>query len=428
MRNNPWGIVVILVVLALSGCLPGPDADLPPEPGSPGATSAIGQAYKIYEGYAPPVDPFNGYLEIFTVTPEEIYPDLLTDNVFTIKSTVNPGADAYTYRKGFYYDNSGWKEYFFEGNRVADSNWIKGMGYAKLALPLSSFVGGENFVVAYSCRRVNQEWKCGCSSDKPGAQCGLWMLDTFTIMPFSLPPEPPGPGFNPTAYAKIYPHGMVMEKSEIASLTTSLSISAPENVITPSSVNAVYANGANSFSTTLDSTSRECWSDDSGTRCYSSYAGPTPTLTVITPPRTDYTITIPAGQGLDTVQIPAGNVRIVPDGTKASLLILGDIGTRSFSQVVGYVRDETREYYHTYFFDTATNSFVVPAVMTNAAAELDALVQEAQQQGGTAVLTTINGQSIYLITQEQQYTTCSEEECTLSIEIITYYMWTSGDN
>ena len=177
-------VFVTVLVLFLVGCQTG---ELPPEPGD--ITGPIGKAVHIYEGYAPPNDVFDNNKMIFNLEQNVINIDVDEDN-FTLNLEVSHDA-SFIYKYGYYYSKKGWQKYLFDSEPYKESNWIKDHAKKELNLQVDDFNAGENYIVAYSCKRHDGKWKCGCTSTN--GPCNQWMLQTYLLLQDELPPEPPTP-------------------------------------------------------------------------------------------------------------------------------------------------------------------------------------------------------------------------------------------
>jgi len=181
--------------MLIFGC----SSELPPEPGEIGTgqayTSGSGKTgmayYRTYEGYAPPVDVFDDDEQIYFMNPKIINVEE-TDSVFYIDVDVSH-EDSYVYNRGYYYSSSlqQWIPFTFDQQTVSGSNWIKESASTSLQLNKNDFILGENYIVTYSCKKHNNEWKCGCSDS---TTCNMWMLQNFIYRNVDLPPEPIAPG------------------------------------------------------------------------------------------------------------------------------------------------------------------------------------------------------------------------------------------
>jgi len=66
--------------------------------------------------------------------------------------------------KGHYYSTAGkkWVQFKLDGESFKESNWLKENGAASPDIPKSDISIGENYIISYSCKKQNNEWKCGC--------------------------------------------------------------------------------------------------------------------------------------------------------------------------------------------------------------------------------------------------------------------------
>ncbi|MBW2992371.1 hypothetical protein KY345_04100, partial [Candidatus Woesearchaeota archaeon] len=152
-------ISLVMILLFTVGCR----KDLPPEPGAPQAP--VGEATAaIAEGYAPPYDIFNNNKAILDVSVIS-----KTDTNAQISSSADLQG-GFIYKYGYIYTNTGWRIYEFPQSAVSGSNWIKDHTDARITVELSALQSeGENYVLAYTCKKYNNQWKCGCRSEN---DCG----------------------------------------------------------------------------------------------------------------------------------------------------------------------------------------------------------------------------------------------------------------
>ncbi|NQU97974.1 hypothetical protein HQ533_00765 [Candidatus Woesearchaeota archaeon] len=193
------GLLVFLCVIIVVGfgwlIFAGRTPNLPPEPpmiGEVGSGNIGGLAFfpgdDIDPQYAPPWDIFNNDAMIFTFLPEqiEINPSNL-DLPLDLAIEVNhPGGVVYKYAYIYLQEDGeeGWDDFRFDQDTIGDSNWIE--NYAGLMEEVEAgqfleFGEGEHYVVAYSCKQHNGEWKCGCSSPGNPEDCNKWMIQSFHI-------------------------------------------------------------------------------------------------------------------------------------------------------------------------------------------------------------------------------------------------------
>lgn len=173
-------IIGILISIMIIGC----GDELPPEPGTPGAP--VGKAVAVYEGYAPVVDVFDKDQQIFFLSDYVINLEFDQEEFDLTAKIIQE--DGFIYKKGFIYTKTGWEEYEFEEKTVGESNWIRDRASKKFTLKANRFNIGENYVLAYSCKKYEGVWRCGYRNI--GGQGNLWMLQTFVLRKVELPPEP----------------------------------------------------------------------------------------------------------------------------------------------------------------------------------------------------------------------------------------------
>lgn len=179
-------VFMLLVVMMLSGCS---DTELPPEPGDIGSSDVVGDVIKVYDGYGVPNDVFADEKQIFFLSDYVFNLDPDTEILDLELSVNHEGALIYKY--GFYYTENGWERFEFPQETVSGSRWIAQKASTLLDIPTSELSSGENYVVTYSCKKHDGEWKCGCSSES--GPCDNWMLQTFLYRNVDLPPEPLDP-------------------------------------------------------------------------------------------------------------------------------------------------------------------------------------------------------------------------------------------
>jgi hypothetical protein len=192
-------------------------SELPPEPGKPGTGQAAagiktGAAIQyVPEGYAPPQDVFDNDKQIFFLK-DYIINLGENENTVSLSPSVNH-AGSYVYKYGYYYSpqQQKWIEFEYPQKTVSGSNWIKETANTYLSISAGNLVAGENYVISYSCKKHDGQWKCGCR-DK--YICGYWMLNTFVYRMLDLPPEPVPPGSPILMRAYIWPSNQIVEQSK----------------------------------------------------------------------------------------------------------------------------------------------------------------------------------------------------------------------
>ena len=329
------GIVLcVLLVLFLYGC--GGD-DLPPEPGEPGTgdreggVSTAGQAYyHDQEGYAPPYDVFSD---------EQIF--FLDNYVFNVdpgEDWINMGVRAkrdggYIYRKFFIYQNGEWIDHYFNQDTVSGSNWISGSADSYISLNTNSLGLGENYIVAYSCRKIDNDWKCGCSS--PHGRCGQWMLHSFLYRNVDLPPEPIEPGSIYTMRVWLSPRGEILDDSRDVDVYAYFDSRRDDlgGLGETGSLRIITPDGREDSVQIVKQGDVYCDEYDSSFSCHVNYYG------TYTPPiEGDYTINFGGVAIPESYKIEEGYFKVDP-GIFSRYLILEDIGGFDFMEKWGHYGD-----------------------------------------------------------------------------------------
>ena len=209
MKNQ---IRFIFLLLFLIGCS---SSDLPDAPGSPGGSTALGQATTVlFDNYGPAFSVFESdpqtaeELSIFTLGTDTVIPslDITTISVGAAQQEITlvvevdqPGG--FVWGSGYYFNqlDQVWEPYNLDGTRVGDSNYIRDSASASITIPLSEFLvdGFDNYILAYSCKQYptqGDDFKCGCSSVT--GPCNQWMIQYFDLSTsplIILPPQPENP-------------------------------------------------------------------------------------------------------------------------------------------------------------------------------------------------------------------------------------------
>ena len=157
-------VLCLIAVFMMSGC-----ADLPPEPGSPG--TPIGKAAGMYDGYAPTIDVFNEKKQLFSL-------DVVEEGNTIMLDTKVQHLAGYVYKYGYLHTLDGWKKYEFPQRSVRGSNWIRKSANIKIEKLKEDLNDGDNYILAFSCKKHGQDWKCGCREEN---DCGYWMLQKFRV-------------------------------------------------------------------------------------------------------------------------------------------------------------------------------------------------------------------------------------------------------
>ena len=212
-------VFIALLAIFLAACQ---NSELPPEPGTPGEGEAqidakTGAAVQyVPEGYAPPQDVFDNDTQIFFLDKYVVNAQTDDDSIFLRSSVEQDGG--FVYKRGYYYSvgQQKWIPYTFPQETVRGSNWIRESSEADLEIPLqNNLLPGENYILAYSCKKYDGEWKCGCRSEN---DCGYWMLNTFTLRTDDLPPEPEEPNSPVLLRLWLWPDNQIVESRNITTL------------------------------------------------------------------------------------------------------------------------------------------------------------------------------------------------------------------
>ena len=202
LKHHHFTILSVLIIIAAASLFVGCDQpDLPPEPGVPGeqvtsdgGDGSVGAAFlQAYAdlGYAPPYNVFNGDLPITEIVPNE----------FTLGYTMNDvGVQVNTHHdQGLVY----YKAYYFDANDVPNeillapsgqgyynSNWYQGAQSVNIPLSRDELNEGENFIFTYTCEKIDDQWKCGCTA---ADECNRWRISEYNATLISDPLSPSAP-------------------------------------------------------------------------------------------------------------------------------------------------------------------------------------------------------------------------------------------
>jgi len=325
----------------------GCSSELPPEPGSPGAPT--GEAYAYYEGYAPPIDVFNGDEEIYFLDPK-IVSVVEGEEVFYVDLDVqHSGPTSYIYKYGYYYNsmNQLWERFEFMDDTVAGSNWIKEDASTTLRLSRDQFLPGENYVVAYSCKKHNREWKCGCEST---SNCGMWMLQNFILRNTDFPPEPIPPGSIITVRLWIQPTGDIIELGEEQwiGLDYNTVYDVADEIGGDVDLSLTSPTGTPSEITLSMNGKPYCYENDEHFRCH-AYFNTLYTANELG----EYTIGFGDEAIPEYVQVETGYFKVKNQGFFVDNLVTYDVGPIDFQNRHGWYSDDGETLYANY--DSLTN-------------------------------------------------------------------------
>lgn len=197
-------ILTVVVFMLLAACKTAELPDEPPAPGD-GATGDIaGQAgrvstarYQQFLGedqhflFSPPYDVLEGNNKLFEL--DKDYFKVSDDGIALEVNAGHSGGLVYKYGYVNIIQDGipGWRRYELSGTPVlkADgtpSNWLNREGTASLSFTReemeSLFETGENYIVAYTCKKRGGrlgQWKCGCKDE--ACTTPYWMLQSFLV-------------------------------------------------------------------------------------------------------------------------------------------------------------------------------------------------------------------------------------------------------
>ena len=158
-------LFLVSLSLLLVSCGTGSE-EFPPEPPAPGEVEGGALAGQVYNAewvnYANPGTKFILSKDIATIAGTT--PDSLSLSV---------NNEEFVWKKGYVTDVNGqWKEFQFVETAAGGSGWVRGTATKALSISPSEQTEGDNYVVAYSCKRVNNQWDCNGNK---------WMIQGFTV-------------------------------------------------------------------------------------------------------------------------------------------------------------------------------------------------------------------------------------------------------
>jgi len=134
--------------------------------------------------YAPPYDIFNDNQTIFSIDSGNYVAD---GNDFVNMDITIDHDDGFIYRKAYYWDfaQQKWVLFTFSNQTIGNSNWIRDGATESLSINASnSLQNGENYIVAFSCKKQGGVWKCGCVEEN---NCDKWMIIVFNVSDIDSP-------------------------------------------------------------------------------------------------------------------------------------------------------------------------------------------------------------------------------------------------
>ncbi|MFC1801578.1 hypothetical protein ACFLZB_03875 [Nanoarchaeota archaeon] len=183
-----WMFLGLMIILSLIvGC--GKEDTPPPPPDLPGVDLPIGQAAAGYtyagSGWADPA----GTFEI--VNPESGYFELgIGESGQLDLSIVDIGPNDWILRFGYAAvcdeppctaDETRWEQFEFIG-QVYDQYWLKGANAtAEIEIAREDYNFGENYVIAYVCKKISGGWDCNNDGQVDGSGENQYMLLPFDL-------------------------------------------------------------------------------------------------------------------------------------------------------------------------------------------------------------------------------------------------------
>lgn len=126
-------------------------------------------------GYSPPWDVFDSSKVIFHLN------DAVDIDGTDILKVGVQHAGAYVYREGYYWDDGkqSWVKFTFPQVPLPNSNWVGENTEFNLDLSTVNITKPNVYVVAYTCKKHNGQWKCGCKTQE---DCGYWMYQSYGLI------------------------------------------------------------------------------------------------------------------------------------------------------------------------------------------------------------------------------------------------------
>ncbi|MFH1770703.1 MAG: hypothetical protein ABH828_04040 [archaeon] len=188
-----FGLVVVIIAIGSMFLSSGSDVPLNPVQPVKTDTNVGGLAFypgdAIPQSYAPPWDVFNDNEMIFTFKPETIdVQNIDPDDLYDLEIVVDHEGGV-IYEIGYIYfpEWGQWESIGFDGERISGTNWLKDYGEFTILdwegeelRELGEELGaGEHYVLSYSCKKHDDQWKCGCVGED---DCGYWMIQSFDVI------------------------------------------------------------------------------------------------------------------------------------------------------------------------------------------------------------------------------------------------------
>lgn len=187
------GAITRSVAVVVDGIPPVTDTPTPPSP--PGVPTTTCHQITQADLTAVP-DHFGVPWDVFASTRNIILRAFcLAERVSFVVGNDDP--TTYIWHSGYMTKNStNWEPITYSGTHpVGSGEWLAKKAGATATLSPTQ-MRQPNYVLAYTCRYIDNAWKCGCRDGETCNENGKW---TFQIFRYSLPTPPPIPSPPPTA-------------------------------------------------------------------------------------------------------------------------------------------------------------------------------------------------------------------------------------
>ena len=255
--------------------------------------------------------------------------------------------EGFIYKYYYAFVNGRWDKREFNEETYKSSNWIKDEATDWLRVETAGLAIGENYVVAYSCKKYNNNWKCGCGN----YNCNQWMLNSFLYRNVDLPPEPIEPGSVITQRVWINPNGDLISQDENTPIniyfeSSNEDIQELEETLTV----AITDQQEKVTEVVLEKTSDVyCNTGDNYFNCHVGFYGETSGLAL-----GDYTIDLP-GVSSETTKVEPGYFKIVSASFLDDFFITENIGNFEFGSRNGHSHsDDVLHVYSSYYHESSS--------------------------------------------------------------------------
>lgn len=124
---------------------------------------AVATCVNYYNSSQPVPADFSPPYNVFSTGKELLLrADLCDFGVARLRSGNSGDTDIYTWHTGYYWANSQWNAFEFDGKNPMANSWFRG-----LATGVPTVTSPGTYVVAYTCRLLSlTDWRCGCSTSE----------------------------------------------------------------------------------------------------------------------------------------------------------------------------------------------------------------------------------------------------------------------